>query len=124
MRIRYFDDIYMHLLQANDVIKSMHLLPVLQVGQELTTESYTTRKFLTMENNLQTTKLELIQWLSTIDSPTIIEKLLAIQNSEKEAYWERLSAAEKESITKGIDDADAGKLKDHDQVRKIYAKWL
>ncbi|MCH8525269.1 MAG: hypothetical protein LAT52_12025 [Balneolales bacterium] len=46
--------------------------------------------------------LELIQWLSTIDNPSIIEKVLAIRNSEKEAFWERLSATEKESINKGI----------------------
>lgn len=37
-----------------------------------------------MEMNLQTTKLKLIQWLSTIDNPSIIEKILAIRNNEKE----------------------------------------
>lgn len=41
-----------------------------------------------MEMNLQTTKLELIQWLSTIDNPSIIEKILAIRNNEKEDWWE------------------------------------
>ena len=77
-----------------------------------------------MEMNLQATKLELIQWLSTIDNPGIIEKILAIRNNEKEDWWEHLSALEKESISKGIKDADAGNLKDHDQARKIYGKWL
>ena len=77
-----------------------------------------------MEMNLQATKLELIQWLSTIDNPSIIEKILAIRNNEKEDWWENLSALEKESINKGIKDADAGNLKNHDQARKIYGKWL
>lgn len=77
-----------------------------------------------MEMNLQTKKLELIQWLSTIDNPSIIEKILAIRNNEKEDWWENLSALEKESINRGFEDADAGKLKDHDQARKIYGKWL
>lgn len=77
-----------------------------------------------MEMNLQATKLELIQWLSTIDNPCIIEKILAIRNNEKEDWWNHLSALEKESINKGIEDADAGNLKDHDQARKIYGKWL
>ncbi len=77
-----------------------------------------------MERNLHATKLELIQWLSTIDNPSIIEKVLAIRNNEKEDYWKSLSALEKESINKGIEDADAGKLNDHDQARKIYGKWL
>ena len=77
-----------------------------------------------MEMNLQAAKLELIQWLSTIDDPIIIEKILAIRNNEKEDWWENLSALEKESINEGIEDADAGNLKDHDQARKIYGKWL
>lgn len=77
-----------------------------------------------MEMNLQRTKLELIQWLSTIDNPSIIEKILAIRNNEKEDWWERLSALEKDSINKGIKEADAGNLKDNDQARKIYGKWL
>ncbi len=74
--------------------------------------------------NLQATKLELIQWLSTIDNPKIIEKILAIRADEKEDWWDNLSALEKESINKGIEDADAGNLKDHGQARKIYGKWL
>ena len=74
--------------------------------------------------NLQATKLELIQWLSTIDNPKIIEKILAIRADEKEDWWDNLSALEKESINKGIEDAEAGNLKDHDQARKIYGKWL
>jgi hypothetical protein len=77
-----------------------------------------------MEMNLQATKLELIQWLSTIDNPSIIEKILAIRANEKEDWWDNLSASEKESINHGIEDADAGNLKDHDQARKIYGKWL
>jgi predicted transcriptional regulator len=77
-----------------------------------------------MEMNLQATKLELIQWLSTIDNPNIIEQILAIRNNEKEDWWEHLTALEKESINRGIEDADAGNLSDHEQARRIYGKWL
>lgn len=77
-----------------------------------------------MEMNIQAAKLELIQWLSTIDNPAIIEKIRAIRNSEKEDWWNQLSSHEKESINKGIEDADAGKLNDHEEARKLYEKWL
>ncbi len=77
-----------------------------------------------MEMNLNAAKLELIQWLSTINNPKIIEKLLAIRNDEQEDWWNDLSELEKESINKGIADADAGKLKDHEQARLIYGKWI
>ena len=77
-----------------------------------------------MQVNLQAKKLELIQWLSTVDNPSIIEKILAIRNNEKEDWWKSLSTLQKESINKGLEDADAGNLNDHDQARKIYGKWL
>ena len=77
-----------------------------------------------METNLQAAKLELIQWLSTIENPNIIEKIQAIRDDEKEDWWDNLSALEKESVNKGVEDADAGNLKDQDQARQIYGKWL
>lgn len=72
--------------------------------------------------NLQATKLELIRWLSTIDNSSIIEKIQAMRDNEKEDWWNKLSALEKEPINKGIEDA--GNLKGHDQARKIHGKWL
>ena len=35
-----------------------------------------------------------------------------------------ISKAERESIQKGIIDADNGKLKPHSEARKVYEKWL
>lgn len=69
--------------------------------------------------NLNATKLELIQWLSTIENPRVIEKIMAIRNNEKEEWWKNLSALEKESVNKGIEDTDAGNLNDHNQARKL-----
>lgn len=80
--------------------------------------------FRNMESNLQDTKLELIQWLATIDDPGIIEQIRAIRDNEKEDWWDKLSTIEKESISKGIEDADAGNLRDQDQAREICGKWL
>lgn len=77
-----------------------------------------------MDMKLQAKKLELIQWLSTIDNPSIIEKIMAIRDSQKDDWWDNLSTPEKESIKKGIEDADAGNLKNHEKARKIYGKWL
>ncbi len=77
-----------------------------------------------METKIQALKLELIQWLSTIENPAIIEKILAIRNKEKEDWWNQLSSLERESINKGIEEADAGKLNDHKEARNLYEKWL
>lgn len=69
-------------------------------------------------------KIELIQWLSTLEDNSIIEKLLKLKKEETKDWWESISKAEKDSIEKGILDADNNKLEPHSNVRKIYEKWL
>lgn len=77
-----------------------------------------------METNLQKAKLEPIQWFVAINDPGIIEQIQAIRDNEKEDWWDKLSAIEKQSINKSIEDADAGNLRDQYQAREIYGKWL
>ena len=77
-----------------------------------------------MDINLQNKKIELIQWLSTINDKSLIEKLLKLRDKEKTDWWHKISEAEKESIEKGLIDANNGKLNSHSTARKTYAKWL
>lgn len=77
-----------------------------------------------MDINLQNKKIELIQWLSTINDVSLIEKLVKLREKEKSDWWNEISAAEKESIEKGLLDADNGKLTSHSTARKVYEKWL
>ncbi len=47
-------------------------------------------------------KLELIQWLATLEDSSIIEKLLKFREEEVKDWWDSASEAEKISIEKGI----------------------
>jgi hypothetical protein len=69
-------------------------------------------------------KLELIQWLSTLEDNAIIEKLLKFRQEETKDWWESISEEEKKSIEKGISEADENDLKSHSEARKLYEKWL
>ena len=69
-------------------------------------------------------KIELIQWLSSLDDKTIIDKLIQFRKSETKDWWNKISKEEKISIEKGIEDADNKKLNDHLSARKLYEKWL
>jgi len=69
-------------------------------------------------------KIELIQWLSSLEDNVIIDKLLQFRKTETKDWWETIRDEEKASITKGIEDADNNKLKSHSSARKIYEKWL
>jgi hypothetical protein len=77
-----------------------------------------------IELNILNKKLELIQWLSTIEDSSIIEKIMDLRKKESKDWWNSISESEKESIEKGLLDADAGKLNPHSNARKLYEKWL
>ena len=77
-----------------------------------------------IELNILNKKLELIQWLSTIEDSTIIEKIMDLRKKESKDWWNSISESEKESIEKGLQDADAGKLNHHSNARKLYERWL
>ena len=77
-----------------------------------------------LELNIQNKKLELIQWLSTLEDSTIIEKIVALRKNESKDWWNSISEIEKESIEQGLNDANSGKLNPHSSARKLYEKWL
>lgn len=74
--------------------------------------------------NILTQKLELIQWLSTIEDSSIIEKIMDLREKECKDWWNSISESEKESIELGLKDAESGKLNPHSKARELYEKWL
>lgn len=74
--------------------------------------------------NIQERKLELIQWLSVIDDAVLIEKVAKLRDESVSDWWNEISEAEKESIAKGIEQAEAGRLRPHSDARAKYEKWL
>ena len=77
-----------------------------------------------MDTNIQNKKIELIQWLSTLNDKSLIDKLMKFREKEKKDWWNEISQLEKESIEKGIQDAENGKLVSHSTAKKLYEKWL
>lgn len=77
-----------------------------------------------MDAQILNKKLELIQWLSTLEDNSVIEKLFEFRKEETKDWWNTISPEEKKSIEKGISEADCKKLKPHSEAREIYEKWL
>lgn len=77
-----------------------------------------------MDIDLQNKKIELIQWLSTLEDQSLIDKLMKLRKKEKTDWWSEISIDEQKSIERGIHDAENGKLTSHSNVQKIYEKWL
>lgn len=77
-----------------------------------------------MEAQILNKKIELIQWLSTLEDISVIEKLLEFRKEETKDWWDTISDEEKDSVEKGLSEAEEGHLKPHTTARKIYEKWL
>ena len=76
------------------------------------------------ENTILDQKIELIQWVSSLEDKNIIEKLLQFRKTETKDWWEDIEDKEKNSILQGIEDAGNNKLNPHSSARKRYEKWF
>ena len=77
-----------------------------------------------LDFNIESKKLALIQWLTSLNDVSMIDKILELKNKESKDWWDETSDEEKESIEKGLEDANSGKLKQHNKKKKKYEKWL
>lgn len=76
--------------------------------------------------DIQTEKLGLIEWISKLNDTSILEKLKAVyeESTSTSDWWDDISDAEKESISRGMSDLKEGHIHSHDEVKKLYAKYL
>jgi predicted transcriptional regulator len=75
--------------------------------------------------NLQAKKLELVQLIINTKKPLTLRKVEDILKREKESdWWDEIGDAERQSIEKGLAEADQGELIPHESVMKeIKAKY-
>jgi hypothetical protein len=59
--------------------------------------------------DIQTSKIELVKLILSIENSEFIEKVTDFINNEKSDFWNDLSSTEKKDIQKGIHDLDNGK---------------
>ena len=76
------------------------------------------------ELNIQSKKLELIQWLSTVDDLSVLNKIIDLKKQENRDWWNSISENERQSVEIGLQDAEVGKLNSHSKAKQLYDKWL
>lgn len=76
--------------------------------------------------NIQTEKLDLIEWITKLNDSGIIERLRKIKEdySKSKDWWDTLKKEEIDSINKGLLDFEEGRIHSHETARKIYDKYL
>ena len=72
---------------------------------------------------IQNIKLELIQRLTTIEDLSFLQKISDLVIGESHKDWaDNISEAERQSIERGIEQANEGKLNLHSKAKAIYGK--
>jgi hypothetical protein len=76
--------------------------------------------------NIQTEKLDLIEWISKLNDSKIIDKLRKLKDdySKSKDWWDTLKKEEIDSINRGLKDFEEGRTHSHDTARKVYEKYL
>jgi hypothetical protein len=77
--------------------------------------------------NLSAEKLDIIQRICEIqdnDLIDLIKNIITVPNVSKADWWDQTTQEEKDSINRGINYLQQGKVHRHDQIRKKYEKWL
>jgi len=69
--------------------------------------------------NLQAKKLELVQLIINTRKPLTLKKVEEVLKREAESdWWDEISDSERQSIEKGLEEAEEGKLIPHSEVMK------
>jgi len=76
--------------------------------------------------NIQTEKLELIEWITKLNDSSVIAKIreLKLSYTQSKDWWDSLKKEELESIERGLKDLEEGRTHSHETVRSIYEKYL
>ncbi|HEY9169819.1 MAG TPA: hypothetical protein VIN72_10050 [Lutibacter sp.] len=70
--------------------------------------------------NIQTSKIELVKMILSIENDKFIEKITEFIQKEKVDFWNELSLSEQKEIEKGIKELNKGKrVEFNDFLKKI-----
>lgn len=73
---------------------------------------------------LEQSKLDLIQWLATLQDKNVIERINDLRNDVSQDLYDDLSEEEIASIEAGIKDFENGNTVPHEEFWKKYEKHL
>jgi predicted transcriptional regulator len=72
--------------------------------------------------NIQTEKLDIIQWLAGVNESKVIRQFMLLKRTNEETTSIVLSEAEKQAIDKGIQAIEAGRVESHEEVMESTKK--
>jgi predicted transcriptional regulator len=73
--------------------------------------------------DIQTEKLQLIEWLARLNNAVVLKQFISLKKEKEKDWWDQISIEEKKEIEEGIAQADRGETLSHSEVMAKYKKW-
>ena len=73
--------------------------------------------------DIQTEKLQLIEWLARLNNTTVLKRFIALKKEQEKDWWDEISEEERAEIEEGLAQADRGEVVSHKVVMAKYKKW-
>ena len=76
--------------------------------------------------NIQTEKMNLIEWISKLEDPSVIYKIKQLKEDSSNSDEQPMQPTQTEidSIKRGLSDFDNNNTHSHQKARNIYTKYL
>ena len=72
-----------------------------------------------MDTYISSQKVDLIHWITELNDISVLAQVNAIKEDTNSVLYEEL-----QSIERGLNDFQKGRMISHTQARKRYEKWL
>lgn len=73
--------------------------------------------------NIETRKINLIHWITRLTDEGVLEQIESLKNKDSD-WWDELPESVKNSVEKGIEQADNGETVPHENViKEVKAKY-
>ena len=74
--------------------------------------------------NIETKKVRLIERITRVDDPAIIDQINAILEHDEGDFYDELTNKQRISAQKGLSQVESGNTVPHKEVKKLYQQWL
>jgi len=73
--------------------------------------------------DIQTEKLELINWLSNLKDEQVLNRFIALRKQQETDWWDLITDEEKLEIEEGLQQIECGEVVPHEKVMAKYNQW-
>jgi len=74
--------------------------------------------------SIEAQKIRLIERIAQVENQAIIDQINAILEQGESDFYEELTDEQQASVQRGLSQVKSGETISHEEVKKIYKKWL